>query len=204
MHARSLAHRRVAAVKFMPLQERLKGEIADKLKQELKIDNIHALPHITKVVVNVGLNQRKYSAKDIQQYIADSVKIVTGQKPAIRRARKAISNFNIRQNLIVGMSTTLRGKHMYHFLDRLIRYALPRVRDFRGLNPRLDGHGNYAIGLVDHSIFPEVPAPEANKIFGMQIQITTDARTDERGMALLRSIGLPFKRPPRPQKAAKP
>jgi large subunit ribosomal protein L5 len=97
--------------------------------------------------------------------------------------------------MVVGMMVTLRGKKMYNFLDRLLHYSLPRIRDFRGLNTKLDGRGSYSIGLIDQSIFPELPPPEANKIFGMQIQITTDAGTDERGMALLKQIGMPFKKP---------
>lgn len=182
-------------MKFIPLQQRLKTDIAQALKQELKEENVMALPRITKVTVNVGLNQKKFSAKDIQQFIAESVATLTGQKPSIRKSRKSISNFNIRENMVVGMAVTLRGKSMYHFLDRLIHYALPRIRDFRGLPPKLDGHGNFAIGIVDQSIFPELPAPEANKIFGLQVQITTNAGTDERGLALLKHIGVPFRKP---------
>ena len=179
---------------FAPLQKRLKTDIAEALKKELKVTNVHALPRITKVIVNVGLSQKKYSAKDIQAFIADSLAIITAQRPSVRRSRKSISDFNIRENMIVGMMVTLRGKNMYSFLDRLIHYDLPRIRDFRGLSPKLDGQGNYAIGIVDQSIFPELPAPEANKIFGMQIQITTNAKTDERGLALLKQIGMPFRR----------
>jgi large subunit ribosomal protein L5 len=180
---------------FVPLQKRLKTDIAESLKKELKVTNVHALPRITKVMVNVGLSQKKYSSKDIQQFIAESVATITGQKTSIRKSRMSISNFNIRENMVVGMCVTLRGKQMYYFLDRLLHYALPRIRDFRGLSTKLDGRGNYAIGIVDQSIFPELPAPEANKIFGMQIQITTNAGTDARGMALLKNIGVPFKRP---------
>ena len=124
---------------FIPLQKRLKTDIAEALKKELKIANIHALPKVTKVIVNVGLSQKKYSAKDVQQFILESLATITGQKPAVRRARKSISDFNIRENMIVAMMVTLRGKHMYAFLDRLIHYALPRIRDFRGLSPKLDG-----------------------------------------------------------------
>ncbi len=181
---------------FVPLQKRLKTDIAEALKTELKVKNIHALPRITKVIVNTGLSQKKYSAKDIQQFILESLTTITGQKPAIRRAKKSISDFNIRENMIVAMMVTLRGKRMYYFLDRLINYALPRIRDFRGYPMKLDGRGNFSIGIVDQSIFPELPAPEANKIFGMQIQITTNAGTDERGLALLKHIGMPFKKAP--------
>ncbi len=188
-------------MKYVPLQKRLRTDIAENLKKELQEKNAHALPRVTKVIVNVGLSQKKYSAKDIQQFIADSLATITGQKPAIRRAKKSISDFNIRENMIVGMMVTLRGKQMYHFLDRLLHYALPRIRDFRGYPVKLDGHGNFSIGIVDQSIFPELPAPEANKIFGMQVQITTNARTDARGLALLKQIGVPFKRPAPAKKA---
>ncbi len=180
---------------FVPLQKRLKTDIAQALKQELKVSNVHALPRLLKVIVSVGLSQKKYSAKDMQQFILESLATITGQKPAVRRARTSISEFNIRENMIVAMMVTLRGKQMYDFLDRLIQYALPRIRDFRGLSTKLDGGGNYAIGIIDQSIFPELPAPEANKIFGMQVQITTNAKTDVRGFALLKQIGLPFKKP---------
>lgn len=185
--------------KFISLHDRLRKDIAASLKKDLKEENTMALPKITKVIVNVGLNQKKYSSKEMQQFIADSIATITGQRPALRKSKKSISNFNIRENMIVGMMATLRGKRMEQFLDRLIHYALPRIRDFRGLQPKLDGHGNFSIGISDQSIFPELPAPEANKIFGMQVQITTNAGTDERGLALLRHMGVPFRRP---QKAA--
>lgn len=180
---------------YIPLQKRLKTDIADALKKELGVTNIHALPKIKKVIINVGLSTKKYGSKDIQQFIMESLTTIAHQKPAIRKSRKSISNFNIRENMIVGMMVTLRGKQMYNFLDRFLHYNLPRIRDFRGLNTKLDGRGSYSIGLIDQSIFPELPPPEANKIFGMQIQITTDAGTDERGMALLKQIGMPFKKP---------
>ncbi len=182
-------------MKYVPLQKRLRTDIAEALKKELGEKNVHALPRITKVIVNVGLSTKKYGSKDIQAFIAEQLALITGQKPAIRKSRLSISNFNIRENMIVGMVVTLRGKAMYNFLDRLLNYVLPRIRDFRGLKPQLDGRGNYAIGIVDQSIFPELPPPEANKIFGMQVQITTTAGTDERGLALLKQIGVPFRRP---------
>ncbi len=181
--------------KFVPLKERLKKEIPEALMKELHVTNLHALPRITKVMVNVGLSQKKYSSKEMHQFIAESLALITGQKPSLRKSRLSISNFNIRENMVVGMCVTLRGKNMYNFLDRLLSYALPRIRDFRGLPTKLDGRGNYALGLIDQSIFPELPAPDANKIFGMQIQITTNAETDERGLALLKHVGVPFRRP---------
>ncbi len=180
--------------KHLPLKERLNTTIADSLMRDLGLKNKMALPRLKKVIVNVGLNQKKYSAKEIQQYIAETIATITGQRPSIRKSRKAVSNFNIREGLVVGMAVTLRGNSMYAFLDRLISYALPRIRDFRGFAPKLDGHGNYAIGITDQSIFPELPPPEANKIFGMQIQITTNAGTDDRGLALLKNMGFPFRK----------
>lgn len=181
---------------YVPLQKRLKTDIAEALKKELKVTNVNALPRITKVIVSTGLSQKKYSAKDIQQFILESLATITGQRPAVRRAKKSISDFNIRENMIVAMMVTLRGKNMYNFLDRLLHYALPRIRDFRGYPAKLDGRGNFSIGIVDQSIFPELPAPEANKIFGMQIQFTTNAGSDERGLALLKQIGFPFRKAP--------
>ncbi len=180
---------------YVPLHKRLHTDIANALKKELGEKNVHALPRITKVIVNVGLSTKKYGSKDIQAFIAEQLAMITGQKPAIRKSRLSISNFNIRENMVVGMMVTLRGKAMENFLDRLLHYVLPRIRDFRGLKPQLDGRGNYAIGIVDQSIFPELPPPEANKIFGMQIQISTNAGTDERGLALLQHIGIPFRKP---------
>jgi large subunit ribosomal protein L5 len=182
---------------FVPLQQRLKTDIAKSLMDELKIKNVNALPKITKVVINVGLSQKKYSAKDIQAFIADQIAVIACQRPSVRRSRKSISNFNIRENMIVGMAVTLRGKNMYNFLDRLVHYVLPRIRDFRGIPTKLDGRGNLAIAITDQSIFPELPAPDANKIFGMQIQITTNAGDDVKGMALLKRVGIPFRRPAR-------
>ena len=120
-----------------------------------------------------------------------------------RKTNKAISNFKTRVGLVVGSMVTLRGKHMEEFLDRLVSYVLPRIRDFRGLPTKLDGRGNYAIGLKDHTIFPEVPAVEAGKIFGMQIQLTTTAKDDASARALLKEIGMPFA-PERPKKAGSP
>jgi len=179
---------------YVSLHKRLQTDIATALKKELNEKNVMALPRVSKVIVNVGLNQRKYGSKDIQAYIAETLAIITGQRPTPRKGRKSISNFNIREGMILGSMVTLRGPSMYNFLDRLISYALPRVRDFRGLNPNFDGHGNFSIGITDQSIFPEVPAPEANKIFGMQVQIVTTAGTDERGRALLTLMGMPFKK----------
>lgn len=145
-----------------------------------------------KIVVNVGINKTKMDSKEMHEFVADVLKRITGQKPIFRGARIAISNFKTRKGLVVGAMVTLRGKRMEEFFDRLISYVLPRIRDFRGLPSKLDGRGNYAIGLRDHTIFPEAPGADAGKIFGMQIQITTTAGSDDRGMALLKQMGMPF------------
>jgi len=179
---------------YISLNDRLRGPIADALKNELGITNAHALPRLEKVIVNVGINKSKMDGKEVLEYIMASLAKITGQKPIERPARQSISNFKTRKGTIVGAMVTLRGKRMKEFLDRLLSYALPRIRDFRGLPTKLDGHGSYAIGIRDHTIFPEVPPVEAGKIFGMQIQITTSAKNDAHGLALLKALGLPFTR----------
>lgn len=175
------------------LHHRLRGPIAKALQQELGIDNIHALPRLEKVVVNVGINRSKMEGKEMLEYIDSCLKLITGQKPVFRKSKKAISNFKIRKGLTVGAVVTLRGHHMEEFVDRLVSYVLPRIRDFRGLPTKLDGHGNYAIGLRDQTVFPEVPPSDFAQSFGLQIQLTLSAKNDEEGRALLRHIGVPFK-----------
>jgi large subunit ribosomal protein L5 len=178
---------------YASLHDRLRGPVAATLKKELKITNTHALPHLEKVVVNVGINRSKMDRSELHEYIEQSLAAITGQKPVFTLSRKAISNFKTRKGLVVGAMVTLRGRRMEEFLDRLIGYLLPRIRDFRGLPTKFDGHGNYAIGLRDHSIFPEVPLPDAKDIFGLQVQITTTAKNDEEARALLKQIGMPFR-----------
>lgn len=178
---------------YSTLHERLRGPIAKHLSKELGITNPHALPRLEKVVVNAGINKSKMDSKEMHEYVADCLQKITGQRPVMTKARQAISNFKTRRGLVVGSMVTLRGRQMEEFLDRLISYTLPRIRDFRGLTTKLDGRGNYAIGIRDHSIFPEVPAPEAKQLFGLQIQITTTAGNDEHARALFRQMGMPFK-----------
>ncbi|UPA22792.1 50S ribosomal protein L5 [Candidatus Peribacteria bacterium] len=178
---------------YATLHDRLRGPIADALKKELGITNVHALPKIKQVVVNVGINRTKMEGKEMQELIEEALMKMTGQKPVFRESKKSISNFKITKGRIVGAMVTLRGRKMEEFLDRLISYVLPRIRDFRGLPTKLDGHGNYAIGLKDHTVFPEIPALDIQKTFGFQIQITTTAGNDEAGKALLKQIGMPFR-----------
>ena len=163
------------------------------MQKELGIKNPHAVPRLEKIIVSTGINKSKMDSKEMRAYIEESLTKITGQKPVQTQAKKAISNFKTRVGMIVGTKVTLRGKQMEEFLDRLLSYALPRIRDFRGLPSKLDGQGNYAIGLRDHSIFPEVPPPEAKQIFGLQIQIKTTAKDDTEGMALLKALCVPFR-----------
>lgn len=179
---------------YATLHDRLKGPIAKAVGKELGIANPHALPRIEKVTVNVGINKSKMDSKETHAYIEDCLQKITGQKPVFTKTNKAISNFKTRAGMVVGCRVTLRGRKAEEFLDRLISYAIPRIRDFRGLNTKLDGRGNYSLGLKDHSIFPEVPPPDAKQIFGMQIVITTTAESDTAGMALFKEMGIPFRR----------
>ncbi len=179
--------------KFTSLHQRMRGPIAEELRKTLACDNTLALPRIRKVTVNVGLNRAKMEGKEMHEYIATMLAKITGQKPSFRTTNKSISNFKIRKGMVVGAMVTLRGRRMADFLDRLIHVALPRVRDFRGLPPQLDGHGNLNVGIRDHSIFPEVPPPEAKQIFGLQVTVSTTAAEDARALPLLRQVGFPFR-----------
>lgn len=179
---------------YASLHDRLRTDIAQNLKKELKVDNLHALPRLQKVVVNVGINKTKMDSKELHDYIGQTLQAITGQKPVYTLAKKAISTFKTREGIVVGAMVTLRGRKMEEFVDRLVSYVLPRIRDFRGIPSKLDGRGNYAIGLRDHTIFPEVPPVEAGRIFGMQIQFSISGGSDEASLALLRQIGMPFVR----------
>lgn len=181
-------------MKFTSLQDRLAGPVETALKEALNVKNAHALPQVEKVTVNVGINKSKMDSKEMHEYILESLKLITGQQPVLRRSRLSISNFKIREGSVVGAVVTLRGKKMYDFLDRLLHTALPRVRDFRGLTTKFDGHGNYSIGITEHTVFPEVPPPEASKVFGLQVTFTTTAKDDKEAMALLKEIGMPFRK----------
>jgi len=179
-------------MKYDTLHDRLRGAIRKNLQEELKIKNVHALPRLEKIIVNVGINRSKMEGKEMLEFIGDALQKITGQKPVFTISRKAISNFKIRKGLVVGAMVTLRGQKMEEFLDRLISYVLPRIRDFRGLPTKLDGNGNYAIGLKDQTVFPELPASDIQRTFGLQIQIKTTAKNDDEAKALLKQIGVPF------------
>ncbi|MGF1495805.1 MAG: 50S ribosomal protein L5 [Elainellaceae cyanobacterium] len=167
--------------------------IIPKLMEEFQYSNIHQVPKVEKVTVNRGLGEASQNAKAMEASLAE-IALVTGQKPVVTRAKKAIAGFKIRKGMPVGVMVTLRAERMYAFLDRLINLALPRIRDFRGISPNsFDGRGNYTLGLREQLIFPEVDYDSIDQIRGMDISIVTTANTDEEGRALLREMGMPFR-----------
>lgn len=167
--------------------------IAPKLKEQFSYTNIHQIPKVVKVSVNRGLGEASQNAKALESSLSE-LAIITGQKPVVTRAKKAIAGFKIREGMPVGMMVTLRSDRMYSFLDRLINLALPRIRDFRGVSPRsFDGRGNYTLGIREQLIFPEVEYDSVDQIRGMDISIITTAKTDEEGRALLKEMGMPFR-----------
>lgn len=179
---------------YASLHSRLRGPIVSALQKELGLDNVHALPHLKKVIVNVGIHRSTMEGKEIVDHISSVLGKITGQKPAFRPSRKSIANFKIRKGMVVGVMVTLRGQRMEAFVDRLVSFVFPRIRDFRGLIPRFDGRGNYAVGLSDYSVFPEVTPPaDVRQLFGMQIQLCISAKDDRGAQALLRAIGFPFR-----------
>lgn len=179
----------------MTLKERYQKEIRPALQKELGVKNVNAVPKITKVVVNAGLGSM-YTAgtKDFTEFV-DNFKAITGQAPIVRKAKKAISNFKLREGLPNGVMVTLRGDRMYYFLDKLVNIVFPRIRDFRGISRKaFDGNGNYSVGLKEHTVFPEINPDDLARIHGLQICINTTAKNDEDAMALLTAFGFPFKK----------
>lgn len=175
------------------LQDRYKAEIVPKLKEKFGYRNVMQVPRLSKVVVNMGLGDAIENVKVIETAAAE-IGIITGQKPVVTKARKSIANFKLREGVPIGVMVTLRRDQMYHFLDKLIAIALPRVRDFKGVSPRgFDGRGNYTLGIKEQIMFPEVNYDKIDKIRGMNITIVTTARTDEEGLELLRLMGMPFR-----------
>jgi len=175
------------------LKEQYMAELRAALQEDLGLDNVMQVPRLTKIVVNMGLGDALTDSKIVDGARQD-LATITGQAPRVNRARKSIANFKLRQGNEVGVSVTLRGDRMYEFLDRLISLAIPRVRDFRGLNPRsFDGRGNYTFGVTEQLIFPEIDYDEVGKIEGMDITIVTSATDDAGGRALLQAFGFPFR-----------
>ena len=174
------------------LRDRYSKEVAPALAKEFGYKNVMAIPKIEKVVVNMGLGEATGNAKIVDTG-ADELARVTGQKPVVTRAKKSIAQFKVRKGMPIGAMVTLRGDRMWEFLDRLISIALPRIRDFRGLNPgSFDGRGNYSLGIREQIIFPEIDYDSINTIRGLDVAITTTAETDEQAEALLRGLGFPL------------
>jgi len=175
------------------LHDQYKAEIVPKLKEKFGYRNVMQVPRLSKVVVNMGLGDAIENVKVIETAAAE-IGIITGQKPVVTKARKSIANFKLREGVPIGVMVTLRRDQMYHFLDKLIAIALPRVRDFKGVSPKgFDGRGNYTLGIKEQIMFPEVNYDKIDKIRGMNITIVTTARTDEEGLELLRLMGMPFR-----------
>jgi len=180
--------------KLVDLKTRFNKEIAPELKKTLNLKNVMAVPKITKVTLNVGLGTYlKTHNKDYSNVVENLTKI-SGQKPVLTKAKKAISNFKTRKDEIIGIKVTLRGNRMYDFLNKLINITFPRVRDFRGISPKsFDGQGNYSVGFKEHMVFPEISPDDVMKIHGVEICISTTAKDNEQGLELLKAFGFPFK-----------
>ncbi|AFZ13174.1 ribosomal protein L5 [Crinalium epipsammum PCC 9333] len=179
------------------MAQRLKTQyqetIVPKLMEQFGYANIHQVPKLIKVTVNRGLGEASSNAKALESSLSE-IALITGQKPVVTRAKKAIAAFKLRQGMPVGVMVTLRSDRMYAFVDRLINLALPRIRDFRGISPKsFDGRGNYSLGIREQLIFPEVEYDRIDQIRGMDISIITTANTDEEGRALLKEMGMPFR-----------
>jgi large subunit ribosomal protein L5 len=164
------------------------------MREQYRYANVMQVPRVTKVVVNIGMGEALTDANALDR-AAEEVAAITGQKPIINRAKRSIANFRLREGNPIGVSATLRGTRMYEFLDRLIMAALPRIRDFQGLNPNaFDGRGNYSLGIREQLIFPEIDYDKVDKVRGLQVTIVTTAKTDEEGRRLLQLMGMPFQK----------
>jgi large subunit ribosomal protein L5 len=178
----------------MPFKTDYRQKIAPSLQKKTGIANIHAVPKLEKITVNVGIGTYMKGEKTPDS-VVDGIARITGQKPVVRNARLSISNFKLREGMPVGVSVTLRGDRMYDFFDRLVNVIFPRIRDFRGFSGKsFDGRGNYSLGIKDHLIFPEIPTDEVIKPFGIQVTITTSATNDQDARALLDEFGFPFQK----------
>jgi large subunit ribosomal protein L5 len=175
------------------LKERYRSELVSRLKDDLGLKNLMEVPRPEKVVVNMGVGDAPRDAKLMEGAVKD-LTTITGQRPGVRRARKSLATFKLREGMPIGAAATLRGDRMWDFLDRLLSIVLPRIRDFRGLNPRsFDGNGNYTFGVTEQLVFPEIDYDDIDQTRGMDITIVTTAATDEEGLALLSALGFPFR-----------
>jgi large subunit ribosomal protein L5 len=175
------------------LLERYRSEIVPKLSQEFGFKNVHQVPRLEKVVVNMGVGKATQNGKLVEK-AAEELAAITGQKAAVRKARKSIANFKLRQGQAVGCTVTLRGARMWEFFDRLVNVSLPRVRDFKGVSVKaFDGRGNYSLGIREQIIFPEIDYDSVENITGLNVTVVTSARNDAEGKALLAHLGMPFR-----------
>lgn len=175
------------------LEEFYRNQIAGELVKKFNYSTVMQVPRIEKVVVNLGLGEAVQNPKVIDSAVADVI-LITGQKPVVTRAKKSIAQFRVREGMPIGVKVTLRGQRMYHFMDKLMNVALPRVRDFRGVSPRaFDGRGNYTLGLREQLIFPEIDYDKVDKVRGMEVVVVTTAKSDEEARALLTLMGMPFR-----------
>lgn len=175
------------------LQEHYRNQVVGELMKKFNYTTVMQVPRVEKVVVNLGLGEAVQNPKVIDTAVQDIVTI-TGQKPVVTRAKKSIAQFRVRQGMPIGVKVTLRGQRMFHFLDKLMNVALPRVRDFRGVSPRaFDGRGNYTLGLREQLIFPEIDYDQVDKVRGMEVVVVTTAKSDEEARALLTLMGMPFR-----------
>jgi large subunit ribosomal protein L5 len=175
------------------LLERYRSEVVAKLSQEFGFKNVHQVPRLEKVVVNMGVGQATQNSKLVEK-AAEELAAITGQKAAIRRSRKSIANFKLRQGQAIGATVTLRGTRMWEFFDRLVNVSLPRVRDFKGVSVKaFDGRGNYSLGIREQIIFPEIDYDSVERITGLNVTVVTSARNDAEGKALLAHLGMPFR-----------
>ena len=178
---------------MVTLKEKYKSTIAPQLKEELGLDNVMEVPRITKVTLNMGVGEALGDKKVLENAVSDMTKI-SGQKPVVTKARRSIAAFKVREGWPIGCKVTLRADHMYEFLDRLVSIAIPRIRDFRGISPKsFDGRGNFAMGISEQIIFPEINYDQVDALRGMDITITTTAKTDDEGRALMRAFNFPLK-----------
>ena len=176
------------------LRTRFEKEIKAKLQEELGLTNVMQVPGFAKIVVNMGVGKATQQRSLLDGAVTD-LTTITGQKPSVRKAKKSIANFKLREGNEIGAKVTMRGDRMWEFYDRLVSLAIPRIRDFRGMSPKqFDGHGNYTFGLTEQLVFPEIDYDRIDSVRGMDITIVTTAETDDQGRALLRALGFPFRR----------
>ncbi len=177
------------------LQERYKKDVMPALKSRFNYKNTMEIPRVEKVVLNIGVGEAVQNAKAIEGALAD-LSAIAGQKPSVRKAKRSVSNFKLREGMPIGACVTLRRDHMWEFLDRFFNFSVPRIRDFRGLSANsFDGRGNYTLGVREQIIFPEIDYDKIDQVRGLDVTFVTSARTDEEALELLRSLGMPFEQP---------